>query len=231
MIPKNSDYRTIKERGEATGTTCINMRESYDPKIGECMEVWTSTPYRIDNRPIVAYTIISLEDKRRDSNGLRPYGETEFWTRQHDVGEPDRNIEDILASRGQTPTGYYSPFSNTWVPHYEALQEVGLIASACSEYNHVLQLDEFKEKHARRCASRGSYSEATTQDYLKYLDEVDAYMLANARNPQNAFVGLVKNTREVDALWEKTHNQMYERSGFLSDDELMTMAFLGGFDY
>lgn len=208
-ITVSNDYATIYNDGVDKGFDVTSVTSHYNAKGKEEMVMHMTTPYTCNDKPVYGYAIVSTDSAYKLDNGCRNYNTCEFY--DGDPSNNARNLEDVY------PDGFMVKDKNgNDISYMEALDNMGMFASASSEYPHVSSYDEYITLK-KPINERLGLPEPNEDDYNKYLNNCEGLMsTANGAK----FIGDVKTVQDINKCRENTPSFIHFMNESQFDREL-----------
>lgn len=171
--------------------------EGKNPASHYTNEMWMSTPYEKDGKPLVGYCTVYHDGAKADLE----VSTVELWTTTQD-GTPDKNLEDVYESEHGTRNWTVNDKDGNTYSMDDVEHKVAKCAAATSYFPHVMTYDEYMEfqtknlEKIRDAGFEGNAGVLTEDSYFKYLDAAKQNMRSGTMN----YVGRVRDPESVQAL-------------------------------
>lgn len=195
-------YSDIYKEGVAKGYDVPHVRLYHvnpdnNAKGYDDIEMYIKTPYFAEGKPVWGHMVVTNSGSKLE-NGLRTYNTGEFWSDRPDA-EGAQNLQDMYHIDYQLQDK-----DGNEVDYHAALDEMGVFASAASEYPSVCTYDEYV-KLKNESNARLNLAPPTESDYNKYLDHC-----ANMMKSGCTYIGEVRTVDDMHIRYVDTPSFMAE---------------------
>lgn len=214
-------YKQGVEKGYDVPYSRMYLSDKPDGSKAENIEMRIKTPYFVEGNPVWGYIVV---DPKYNDEGLRTYNTGEFWT-----GEPNvsgsRNYEDVYPN-GNCPL---KDKDGNDVDYGEALDEMGIFATAASEYPDVCTYETYMELKTYHNARMGLPA-PTEENYEKYLNACESMMkdgaiyIGEVRRPEDMsdrYLSVPSTSAYLDERRKIEEEQFFKDIEGMSEEEFM----------
>lgn len=185
-----TNYEQTMKSGDDIGIDITHVRSYLNHKQKENIEMHIKLPYKYNEKNVWAYVVVDCDETHKLNDNLRAYNTCEIWT-----DEPG-TLGSTILSQNEIYDDLYKENEDGTKEQIDGrfiCDEIGVFASAASNYPHVCTYDEYitLKTPSNQMLQIDAPNE---EDYYKYIDKCINLM------KHSRFIGKIKKPDQAEML-------------------------------